>query len=465
MIRKALRSAAAHQGSAGRRGSATLTAVLALSLLATGCGARSSPSVSSPRTVTYWLWDSNQLPGYERCARDFERRNPGVKVAISQISWESYWTKLTASLIAGTEPDVFTDHITKFAQFADLDVLAPLDELPETKGIKDSDYQEGLAAAWKGQDGHRYGAPKDWDTIAMFYNREMTEEAGISDRTLNNLTWNPADGGTFEKAVARLTVDTKGRRGDEPGFDKNHVRTYGLATNDEGDADGQTQWSAFTGSAGWNYTDKKAWGTRYNYDQKAFQSTIAWYFGLAEKGYLAPFENFSESNRAEVQLGSGSAAIALHGSWMTKTVYGMKGLDPGIALTPVGPSGHRATMMNGLADSLTKRGGKKPAARKWVAYLASDACQTTVGERGTVFPATKSGTRTAIAAYRKEGIDVTAFTRPVADRTTFSYPITDYAADVVALMKPALQDIYANGKPVSSLDTTNRQINRILAQD
>ncbi len=60
---------------------------------------------------------------------------------------------------------------------------------------------------------------------------------------------------------------------------------------------------------------------------------------------------------------------------------------------------------------------------------------------------------------------MTAFTRPVADRTTFSYPITDYAADLVALMKPALQDIYANGKPVSGLDTTNRQINRILAQD
>ena len=149
---------------------------------------------------------------------------------------------------------------------------------------------------------------------------------------------------------------------------------------------------------------------------------------------------------------------------MTKIIYGMKGLDPGIALTPVGPSGHRATMMNGLADSLTKRGGKKVAAQKWVAYLASDACQTSAGEQGIVFPASKAGTAKAIAAYEKEGIDVTAFTKPVADGTTFSFPITNYAADVAALMRPAMQDVYANGKPVGSLSTTNRQINLILSQ-
>ncbi|MFE2940479.1 ABC transporter substrate-binding protein [Streptomyces sp. NPDC059255] len=448
------------------RRSAALVGAVSLSLLAAGCGAQdSSSSTSRDNTVSYWLWDANQLPGYEACAKGFEKENPGVRVDLSQTGWDDYWTKLTASMIAGTEPDVFTDHITKFAQFVDLDVLAPLDELPATRGIEDSDYQPGLAASWVGQDGHRYGAPKDWDTIAMFYDKKKTDAAGISAETLNSLDWNPVDGGSFEKTVARLTVDTKGRRGDEPGFDRNSVRTYGLASNDAGEGDGQTQWSAFAASAGWSYTDKKAWGTRYNYDDKAFQSTIDWYFGLAKKGYLAPYTVFSQSNQADVQLGSGKAAIALHGSWMTKTIYGFKGIDARTALTPVGPSGKRATMQNGLADSLTKRGAKKPAAQKWVAYLASDACQTVIGRQGGVFPATKAGTDAAIAAYRKEGIDVTAFTRPVADGTTFSFPITNYAADVAGLMRPAMQDVYANGAPVGSLTTTNRQINLILSQD
>ena len=64
---------------------------------------------------------------------------------------------------------MFTDHLSKYAQFVDLEVLRPLDDLAPTADIQDGDYQEGLAELWKGQDGKRYGAPKDWDTIAIFY--------------------------------------------------------------------------------------------------------------------------------------------------------------------------------------------------------------------------------------------------------------------------------------------------------
>jgi multiple sugar transport system substrate-binding protein len=438
--------------------------VLALALgSVAGCGTGGSAG-NSAGTVTYWLWDSNQLPGYQACAKDFEKANPDLKVKITQLGWNDYWTKLTAGFISGTAPDVFTDHIQKFAQFADLKVLAPLDELPATSGIKDSDYQPGLAAAWTGQDGHRYGAPKDWDTIALFYNKKMAASADLSGDQLDNLSWNPSDGGTFEKAIAHLTVDQNGVRGDEPGFDKHKVKVYGLATNDAGDGDGQTQWSTFAASAGWSYTDKPAWGTHYNYDDKTFQSVIKWYFGLAEKGYLAPFTDFSQSNGPEVQIGAGTAAAALHGSWMTKTFFSLKGIDTGLARTPIGPTGKRATMMNGLADSITKDAPNKAGAAKWVAYLASDSCQRTVGSQGIVFPATEAGTAAAVAAYKKQGIDVSAFTRPVADRTTFNFPITNYAADVYALMRPQMQDIYANGAPVTGLTRTNEQINLLLSQ-
>jgi multiple sugar transport system substrate-binding protein len=225
---------------------------LALGLVTlTGC-AQGGTTGSTASTVTYWLWDANQLPAYQACAKDFEKQNPGLDVRITQLGWDDYWTKLTASFIAGTQPDVFTDHIQKFGQFADLKVLQPLDDL----GINPSDYQKGLADNWIGQDGHRYGAPKDWDTVALFYNQKMAEAAGLTPGQINSLDWNPKDGGSFEKAVAHLTIDRNGKRGDEPGFDKHHVKVYGLATGGAGDADGQTQWSPFTGSAGWNYTDK-----------------------------------------------------------------------------------------------------------------------------------------------------------------------------------------------------------------
>lgn len=443
----------------------TLTALagaLTLSLV-TGC-ANGDSSGSSANTVTYWLWDANQLPAYQACAKGFERENPGLKVRITQLGWSDYWTKLTAGFIAGTQPDVFTDHIQKFGQFADLQVLEPLDDL----GIEDSDYQPGLAANWIGQDGHRYGAPKDWDTVALFYNSKMTKEAGLTAEELDNLSWNPKDGGSFEKAIAHLTIDKNGRRGDEPGFDKNNVRVYGLASNGGGFADGQTQWSNFAASAGWSYTDKSRWGTKYQYDDKTFKSVIDWYFGLAEKGYLAPLSDYNvQSNQANTQVAAGKAATAFDGAWMISTYAGFKGRDIRSALTPVGPTGKRATMMNGLADSITKGARNKEGARKWVQYLASDKCQKTVGQYGVVFPATRAGTEAAVAAYKKKGLDVTAFTKPVADKKnfrTFSYPITNYAADVTALMQPEMEAIYGNGKSVSSLDQTNDQINLILSQ-
>ncbi|MDF3145015.1 MULTISPECIES: sugar ABC transporter substrate-binding protein [unclassified Streptomyces] len=443
----------------------TLTALagaLALSL-ATGC-AKGDSTGASANTVTYWLWDANQLPAYQACAKGFEKENPGLHVKITQLGWSDYWTKLTAGFIAGTQPDVFTDHIQKFGQFADLQVLEPLDDL----GIKDSRYQPGLAANWIGQDGHRYGAPKDWDTVALFYNDKMAKSAGLTTEQLDSLSWNPKDGGTFEKAIAHLTVDRNGKRGDEPGFDKNHVKVYGLASNGGGYGDGQTQWSMFTASAGWNFTDKARWGTKYQYDSKTFKYVVKWYFGLAKKGYLAPFSDYNvQSNQANTQVAAGKAAAAFDGAWMISTYAGFKGRDIKTAVTPVGPTGRRATMMNGLADSITKASKNKEGARKWVAYLASDACQTVVGKYGVVFPAAPAGTKAAIAAYERKGIDVSAFTEPVADKKrfrTFSYPITNYAADVTALMQPQMEDIYGNGASVNGLDQTTSQINRILSQ-
>jgi multiple sugar transport system substrate-binding protein len=448
-----------------RTACAASAAALALILPVTGCASQ-EPSAAGKRTVDYWMWDASQQPAYEACARAFHKKNPGLRVKITQIGWDSYWTKLTASFIAGTQPDAFTNHVTKFPQYERIGVLSPLDELGPTRHLEDSDYQPGLAAPWKGRDGHRYGAPKDWDTIGVFYDRKDTKAAGLSDAELASLEWNPRDGGSFEKAVARLTVDADGDRGDEPDFDKDKVVRYGLATNDAGgDNHGQTQWSAFTGSAGWRYTDRKLWGERYNYGQERFKKTIAWYFGLAEKGYMAPLEDYSDTNHPETQLGSDKAALAMHGSWMLRTFDELKGVDLGIAPTPVGPTGERASMMGGLADSVTKDAENRRGAAEWVAFLASEECQTIVGEDAMVFPATPEGTEKAIATHRRNGLDVTPFTRHIEEKTAFPFPVTDHAADIAAIMTPAMQDIYGGGAAVSSLDEVNDQINFLFQQD
>jgi multiple sugar transport system substrate-binding protein len=378
---------------------------------------------------------------------------------------------LTAGFIADTAPDVFTDHLAKFAQFVDLKVLRPLDELGPTADVRDDDYQEGLAALWKGQDGHRYGTPKDWDTIAMFYNPASLKAAGIDPATLKDLSWNPADGGTFEKAIAHLTVDRNGVRGDEPGFDKNNVRQYGFGSDGSGGSSwGQTQWSAFAGSAGWQASDKNPWGSHFNLDQPALQDTLRWYFGLAKKGYMPSFAEIGGNNNVgpDKQIQSGISAMGLSGSWMISTFSGLtdsagKKLDIGIAPTPVGPSGKRASMFNGLADSVTTLSKQPENAAKWVKFLSGADCQNIIGQSGVVFPARPEGTELAVAFNRdKRDLDVTPFTDQVKQKTTFLFPVTSNAADITALMQPRLDAVYIGSAPVSSLTTLNNQLNDLF---
>src|SRR4051812_22318033 len=175
-------------------------AALSLTVLTAACsgGAAGGGGGGTNGTIEYWLWDSAQQPGYQKCADEFQKQNPGLSIHISQYGWDTYWSKLTAGFIADTAPDVFTDHLSKYAQYVDLKVLRPLDDLAATRDVQDSDYQPGLAQLWKGQDGKRYGTPKDWDTIAMFYSTDALKAAGVDPAQLRDLSWNPRDGGTFE---------------------------------------------------------------------------------------------------------------------------------------------------------------------------------------------------------------------------------------------------------------------------
>ncbi|WP_226345034.1 ABC transporter substrate-binding protein [Agilicoccus flavus] len=437
-----------------------------------GC-AKGESAAGAGGTISYWLWDSAQQPGYQKCADAFAAENPGLRVRITQYGWDDYWSKLTAGFIADTAPDVFTDHLGKFAQFADLGVLRPLDDLQATKDIADDDYQEGLATLWKGQDGKRYGAPKDWDTVALFYNAKMLADAGITKEQVDSAAWNPDDGGTFEKMVARLTVDAKGRRGDEPGFDKNRVKVYGMAIDHGGgDGYGQTQWSPFTGSSGtgWQYLDKNPWGTRFRFDSPDVQKTLGWYFGLVRKGYMPPYEVTAGDLDKNKQLAAGTAAMTVDGSWMISTYSGFTNAAGektpiGIAPTPVGPAGKRASMFNGLADSVTTNSTQPENAAKWVKFLSGQTCQDIIGNAGVVFPARRSGTELAVAYNKRErNLDVTPFTEQVSEKSTFLYPVVYYAEDIKAILGPGMNAIYIGQEPVSAMTTFNEQINLLLSQ-
>ncbi len=438
-----------------------IVTVAALPLALAGCAAGSDDS-GGATTLSYGLWDSNQLPAYQQCADDFHAANPDITIKVEQLGWDDYWNKINTGFVSGANFDVFTSHLAFYPEFMLSEQVLPLDDYIAADDFDTSIYQEGLLELWQSPEGGQYGLPKDFDTVALFYNQKLTDEAGLTAEQLANLEWNPDDGGTYEAAIAHLTVDANGVRGDEPGFDKSNVAVYGTWMENSGGGDGQTQWSFLTATNGWESTNG-AWGDEYHYDDPKFQETIDWWYSLVEKGYMPSFEAQVGIGWAD-QLTAGVAAIVPNGSWMTGYVFGA-GSDtfvPAVAPTPVGPSGERASMFNGLADNIWA-GTKHPdEAWEWVKYLGSLDCQSVVGDAGVVFPAIPAATEAAIAAFSANGVDVSAFTIQVDEGTTFLYPITDHKSDVNAIMTPAMEAIMSGKTTADSLDAYNEQVNGLF---
>lgn len=412
-------------------------------------------------TIRYALWDTNQLPPYEECAAVFEAANPGINIEVEQLGWDDYWTAITTGFVTGDTPDVFTNHLAKYPEFLALEQLVDIQPFVERDGVDLSIYLPGLAELWT-RDGGRYGLPKDWDTVAVVYNAGMLEAADVDPAELNDLTWNPEDGGTFQEMVARLTLDANGNNGLSEDFDASNVVQYGFLYPGSGGFAGQTEWSAFAASTGWHHTGGEVWAEEYFYDDERFINSIDWYFGLSlDHGFAPPFTDVQGLGQlAMFQAGQG--ALAIDGSWMIGSYLGSD-FEVGFARLPIGPEG-RTSMFNGLADSIWVGTDHLEESWEWVKFLASAECELIVGESGVVFPATEAGVEASLGVRADNGVDVSAFTEQATEEGgTFLFPITDFGGEIATIMGETM-DAIALGEveAADALPVANEEINELF---
>jgi multiple sugar transport system substrate-binding protein len=433
--------------------------LIIVALLAAGCGGSSTGARTADGKVLlrYQLWDTNQKPVYQKCADKFEQANPNIKIQIENKNWGDYWSGLARGFIAETAPDVFTDHLGKYPQFAQSQVIEPV----STRGVNMDQYLPGLAKLWQSPDGKQYGLPKDWDTVALIVNEDMLAKAGVTKSQLDGATWNPSDGGSFQQLIAKLTVDTAGKRGDQPGFNPKSVKVYGLGFDPGSLTYGQTTWAGFAASLGFKLLDKNPWGTKYHYDDPAFVQTFTWWRNMIRKGYMPSLEQ-ARTLGQQAAFQSGKAALAIDGDWTIGTYSATEGVKVGYSPQPKGPEGSWS-MYNGLADAIWVGSKHKPEARKWVSFLGSQQCQSIVGTAAVVFPAIQSEVQKAVDVHKKNGIDVSAFTSYIDSGHTVLYPITDKAPQINLIVQPTLEE-FLNGDDDAAtvFKKMNSQVNNQL---
>lgn len=420
-----------------------------------------SSQAQAATTLQYWLWDSNQQPAYQSCATAFQKKNPDITVKVTQKGWGDYWTGITTGFVSGTAPDVFTNHLAYYPQFAANNQLVDLAPLIAKDKVPTNIYYPGLKDLW-GRSGKQFGLPKDWDTVAIFYNKDLLAKAGLKPADLANLTWNPKDGGTWEKTIAKLTIDKNGNNGLSSKFDKANVATWGYETGYGAGFNGQTEWSFYTSTTGWKYNDG-LYATKYYYDDKRFTDTIQWLADLGlKKGIIPKFADVQNSSDALFR--AGKVAMFTNGSWMIGDFTSKLPFKVGIAPLPKGPNGKRMSMFNGLADSIWVGSKNQDAAWKWVKYLASTECQNVIGKAGVVFPAIPSATTVAMNTYKARGVDVTPFVNQAkAAGGTFYFPITDNISEVNDIMTSALQNVFL-GKTTAAaaMKDANAKVNALF---
>ncbi|MBI4158309.1 MAG: extracellular solute-binding protein [Candidatus Yanofskybacteria bacterium] len=156
--------------------------------------------------VEFWgVFDDRTA--FDKIIRDFQIQNPGITVVYRQFSFEDYEREIVNALAGGTGPDVWMIHHTWLPKH--IDKLLPLPE--KIKGLDKPlmtfrDFQDQFVEVAVNDltaGGQIYAMPLYVDTLALYYNRDLFNSAGITSPPKN---WNE-----FNDDVELLTrVDSSG---------------------------------------------------------------------------------------------------------------------------------------------------------------------------------------------------------------------------------------------------------------
>ncbi|MBE9053659.1 ABC transporter substrate-binding protein [Nostocales cyanobacterium LEGE 11386] len=136
---------------------------------------------SAPTAVTVKLsgWAGNPVEQklLRQVLQDFEAQHPHIKVRYEVIS-DQYMDVITTRLVGEAAPDVFYLEALAAPFLMSQNVLEPLNAYI-TPEFDLEDFEESLLENFKYQN-YIYGLPKDYSTLALFYNKKIFTAAGLS---------------------------------------------------------------------------------------------------------------------------------------------------------------------------------------------------------------------------------------------------------------------------------------------
>lgn len=354
--------------------------VICAVMMAAGCLAGCGQGGSSDGNLIFLIWDPGQKAGMEALAKAYMDEHPGVTIEVQATGWDEYWTKLEGSATSNTMPDIFWMHSNQMFKYADNGYLADCSGI-----INESDYFDVAVENAKGSDGKLYGVPKDKDTIALLYNKELFDAAGVAYPD-ENWTWDD-----LENASAQINEQT-GKYGymafshDQIGYWNFVYQNGGQILNED--------------------------GTEARFTDKATADAIKYYIEIQDNAWCPTQAQFANTGASELFF-SGEGAMYYAGNWdlvnLCKTYPDMNGKWD-VAVLPKCPNPEegdgRAVISNSVSYATGAKGKNKDLAMDFLVFLGSEEGQRIQGETGVAIPAYNGLEETWVQTFADNQYDV-----------------------------------------------------------
>ena len=350
--------------------------------------------------VTVRLWDEQVADAYRESFDEFSRSHPDIDVRVNVVAYSSYFDTLRTDVAGGSADDIFWLSNAYFANYADSGRLM---DVAKVLGPSAADGWENSVVNQFTRNGRLWAVPQLTDGgIAVYFNADLVEAAGVDLSRLMSMRWSPGDVDTLRPLLARLTVDANGRRADEAGFDAGRVRQWGYnAANDL-----QGIYLNYIGSAGGIFSD----GDRFAFDNPGAAAAFTYLVSLINSDHVAPPASDTNSNGdfSRNQFLQGRMALFQSGTYNLAAVADQARFRWGVVPMPEGPVG-RVSVTNGIAAAGNSATKHPEAVRQVLAWMGSARGNQYLAAKGAAIPAVLDAQRVYFDYWAHRGVDVGPF--------------------------------------------------------
>ena len=346
--------------------------LLIAAMVLSSCGGQATPAGEpaaggAPVELTFMMWGApEELAVWNKIVEEFQAQAPNIKVNVEVSDWTAYWEKLKTMLAAGTPPDLFAMDAPYYLDYQTRGVLKNLQPyVDKNPDLLTGVYPQTLEA-YKTAEGY-FGLPRDFQTIVLFYNKDMFDKAGVAYPTAD---WTYDD---LRQASKDLTLDTNG---------DGVTEQYGF-TADLWDM--ELAWS----SAIWAYGGDifSADRTRTLIGEPAARQAWQVFHDMMFQDKSMPDVNTAAQYGLDLYQ-AGIAAMTPIGHWAVPG-YNTVAFKWDVAPMPKGPAG-QATSVNS-AGFVVAEGSKHPdEAFEFIKFVLSPGGQTRLTELGFAIPVLQS---------------------------------------------------------------------------